>query len=148
MTRLTELMRTTLENAARQDGLRRTHDDKPGRPPWPMPHQSLNALVNRGLLAHTRTRNRKGYPLDIWRITDTGREALKPPQRISRDTHNSMAAKGAATTRVLVGGVWQHLKFPEPEKVTTPGPGWVRRGRNLHADAQDRRQRAYRAKAA
>jgi hypothetical protein len=79
--RLTTHMRQALQTAAAQDGLRRTHDTEHGQPPWPAPPATLHALLNRQLVTHTRIRNRKGYHVDTWTITDAGREALNPPPR-------------------------------------------------------------------
>ena len=82
--KLTARMRETLQHAAKQD-LRRVHDDKPGKPPWPAPPATLYALVRHELLEHARVRNRKGWHVDLWTITDTGRQALIPRELVIPD---------------------------------------------------------------
>lgn len=120
MAGLNDRQRHALEDAKSNDGLRRTHDpNTPSAAPWPAPHvwQTLNSLTNRGLLVKTTADNGE-QRVDTWRITDAGREALDPPPKTRRVGHNSMRAKGAAVSLVYVNGVWQHQRFPEPEKVT------------------------------
>jgi hypothetical protein len=119
MTHLTVWMRAALDDARRNDGFRLVHDDKPGRPrpPWPWP--TIHALERREFVDHADLRDAAGGRYEKWTITDAGRLALDPPpQTVRRDSHNSMRAKGAATTRVCIGGVWTSQRFPEPEKVT------------------------------
>jgi hypothetical protein len=82
--RLTAHMRQALITASHQDGLRRTHETLHGQPPWPAPPMTLHALNRRGLVTYTRILNRKGDPVDIWRITEAGRQALNPPARNNR----------------------------------------------------------------
>lgn len=145
--RMTALARDALEQIRRQP-LRRVHTPGPGKPPWPKHPSTLAALVKRGFVARTEGRNKDAHKADIWTITDEGRTALNPPPRLRVEPHHGMGAKGAATSLALVNGVWQHQRFPEPEKVLSPGAGWVQRGRNLHAEARNRKQRARYAKAA
>jgi hypothetical protein len=83
--KLTPNMHAALADAAkRSEGLRRVHDpDTPGAAPWPQLRggpanaNALAALVRRGFLTRERIRRRRtGAPVDVWRITDAGREAL------------------------------------------------------------------------
>lgn len=75
--RLSQPMRDAIERAIREP-LRRVHDDKPGKPPWPAHPNTLRAGVDRGLLAHDRRRNRRGWWFDEWTPTDAGRAVLQP----------------------------------------------------------------------
>lgn len=144
---LTPLMRAALQQALRSNGeLRRVHDDREGSPPWPAHPASLAALVRHGLMEESERRSNKGHRMQLWQITDAGREALDPPKKAQRDVFRPMG--GNTTSRVMVGGVWQDISMPEPEKDD------VRREdlHHRHAesaqqrwnDAQDARRRASR----
>jgi hypothetical protein len=82
--KLTPTMRAALERAKAEDGLRRVHKPGPGRPPWPAHPSTLAALVDRRLLERMLLLSRKGFLMDTWTITDTGRRALQPPRIIRR----------------------------------------------------------------
>ena len=97
--KLTPTMRNALHEASRRiEGLRRTFDDKPGRPTWPAAPSTLAALVRHGLLESRELRNRKGYRIQAWFITDTGRRALEPVLVVKRDTPLYLAPGGGYTT--------------------------------------------------
>lgn len=81
---LTPLMQDALRRAAQQP-LRRVHKPGPGQPPWPANPSTLSALVRRDLVAHSRIRNRHGWPTDVWTITDAGVTALKPKELWRKD---------------------------------------------------------------
>jgi hypothetical protein len=85
MTRLTAPQLEALQRA-RHAPLRRVHIAGPGRPPWPAAPATLRALLRRGLVELGTTRNRDGWPVDTWTITDAGRLVLDPPprQRVER----------------------------------------------------------------
>jgi hypothetical protein len=92
--KLSAPMRNALEAAARNP-LRRTHDTTAGKPSWPAHPSTLAALVDekhgRGYLVRTEERNRKGFRVDVWTLTDAGREALHPPPRFRPDKPLFMA---------------------------------------------------------
>lgn len=141
MNRLTPTMRAALE-AARKGPLRRTHDhSREGRPPWPAAHNTLAALLDRGLLEHEVRRNNAGWWMEQWAITDAGREALLPPRRTARDTPRLMHGAAPTTTYPMQGGVWVTRTVPEPEMLT-PSPEWDRRGKARHARDRDRKKAA------
>jgi hypothetical protein len=71
--------------AAARNPLRRTHDDTAGAPPWPAHPASLAALTRHELLERTELRNRKGFKVTVWAITDLGHETLNPPPRFRPD---------------------------------------------------------------
>lgn len=73
---LTPNMRAALK-AARAQPLRRVHDGRAGRPPWPAPAPTLAALARRELVRRGALVSRKGHRVDTWTITDAGREALE-----------------------------------------------------------------------
>lgn len=138
---MTHRMRQTLQQALREDGLRRTHTPGPGRPAWPAPANTLNALLRHGYLEHSRRRNRHGYWLDVWSITDKGRQALEEPRRTTKDHGTSMNARGRAQHRVMENGHWREYSTPEPAKVTTTNlnSDWATNARHQHQDATNGR---------
>lgn len=83
--RLSEPMTEALRQAQHAP-LRRVHLPGPGRPPWPAAPATLRALIRHGLVEQGTVRNRDGWPVDTWAITDAGRSALHPPprQRVQR----------------------------------------------------------------
>lgn len=147
MTRLTPNMRDALTVASRQDGLRRIHrPDLPGADPWPAPSASIHALMRRGYIEHDRVRNRHGYWVCIWKITEAGDLALNPRPKPAKDTVRSLRANGDAVSRVMVGGVWTIVTQPEPEPVDVErlSPEWGedsekrwRRERGARDEARD-----------
>jgi hypothetical protein len=97
--KLTPRMREALLDAAKHvEGLRRTHDEQAGKPSWPHPAATLHALVRHGLLEPRELRNRKGYRIQAWFITDTGRQALEPVVVVKRDTPLYLARGGGCTS--------------------------------------------------
>lgn len=78
--RLSEPMTDAL-TAAQHAPLRRVHLPGPGSPPWPAAPATLRALIRHGLLEQGTTRNRDGWPVDTWTITEAGRTVLHPPPR-------------------------------------------------------------------
>jgi hypothetical protein len=95
--RLTARMHDTLTTAARNP-LRRTHDTTAD---WPAHAATLAALVRHGLLDRSERRNRRGFKVDIWTITDPGREQLNPPPRYRPDRPLFLAHCGAIRYRKL-----------------------------------------------
>jgi hypothetical protein len=92
-------MRDALEDTSRRiEGLRRTFDDKAGHPTWPHHPATLAALVRRGLLEPREVRNRKGYRVQAWFITDAGRRALEPVLVIKRDVPLYLAPVSGRTS--------------------------------------------------
>lgn len=146
---MTGCMRHALEQARRAGptGLRRVHDDKPGRPAWPAHPATLAALVRRGHLEHRRVRNRRTWWVDVWTITDTGREALAPSMRTRPDRPLYLQRRvwhGGDYTRNRSDAIDELEVVPSAEI----DPSWGRDARVRHANAQDRRARARRLKAA
>jgi hypothetical protein len=90
-------MRDALIDASRNP-LRRTHDTPAD---WPAHPATLAALVRHDLLEVSERRNRRGYLLTIWTLTDTGREALDPPPRYRPDRPLFLAHCGAIRYRKL-----------------------------------------------
>jgi hypothetical protein len=82
--KLTARMRDALEQA-RHAPLRRVLKPGPGAPPWPAHPGTLHALKRRELLARGELRNRDGWPVTTWTITDAGRQALQPPEIFRRE---------------------------------------------------------------
>ena len=142
--KLTALMREALEHAHRHGEIRRVHDDTPGQPPWPFPAASLAALTRRDLLASSKRRSKRGHQMDVWKITDAGREEFKARARPVKDAVHGMNAKGAAASRVMVGGVWTDVRFPEPEKIDADrlDPKHAEDARARHLDVVDPRDKA------
>lgn len=146
--KLTPAMREALTKAKRDDGLRRTHDGTPGKPAWPAPPATIAALIRHELVTHDQIRNRKAFLVDIWKITDTGREALEPSAGVRRDTVRRLHLRAIGGTRHFMGdGVWEDRRIPEPEPMEPDGV-WARRSAARHANAVNKRDRARRAKAA
>lgn len=82
--KLTTHMRDALHQAQRNP-LRRTHTPGPGKPPWPAAAVTLHALVHHGLLIVAELRNRHGWPVTTWTITDAGKAALTTDVKAPRD---------------------------------------------------------------
>jgi hypothetical protein len=78
--RLSEQMTDALTRAQHAP-LRRVHRPGPGAPAWPAPPATLRALVRHELVVMGAIRDRDGWPVDTWTITDAGRLALHPPPR-------------------------------------------------------------------
>lgn len=138
--RLTQHMRDALTKAQHAP-LRRVHKPGPGAPPWPAAPNTLRALLRRGLVELGQIRNRDGWPVTTWTITDTGRAALQPveifrterPLYLARPTKNSGDYTHDPSRRI------DHLPvFDEAS------PQWRRRAATRHADAEDHRQAARR----
>lgn len=141
-------MREALQIMSRPEGMRRVHHAGPGKPPWPAHPNTIRALTRHGLATHSQAINRRGLTVDIWRITPAGQQTLDPPPIVRPDTPQLLNVPGGSTRLHLAGDTWLDVRIPEPEPMNAPPDRWVRRGRVLHADAQDRRERAKRAKAA
>ena len=140
---LTALMRTALQDAARHnEGLRRTFDDKPGRPSWPAAPATLHALTRRGLLETKELRNRRGYRIQAWFITPEGRKALEPVLVVRRDVPLYLAPGGGYTTNPK-RSIDQDLPPDVPQLVAvealkgSPSPEW-----RENAERHRRRARA------
>lgn len=146
---MTRKMRDVLEQARRQDGLRRVHNpDTPGRPPWPtgIAWQTLYALTRHQLVDHTTRKNAKGNLIEEWKINDTGRKALEPREvfieRRDRFLQRWVSRGGDYTTE-------RHLAVDDlPANEEPLHQRWREAAGRRHADAVDRRERARRARAA
>jgi hypothetical protein len=135
----------------RQEGLRRTHDpDTPGAAPWPQLRggpanaNALAALVRRGFLTRERIKHRRtGAPVDVWSITDAGREALVPKPVKRRDTPQQLRV-ATGGTKFMQGGVWVDIPIPEPEKVKADDLGyhWATAARDRHEGSRDKAARS------
>lgn len=79
--KLTTNMRAALNQAKSAGELRRVHTPGSGTPTWPFAWQTLHALTRHGLLEASQRLNRKQQRMQVWTITDTGRQALNPPPR-------------------------------------------------------------------
>jgi DNA-binding PadR family transcriptional regulator len=93
-----ERMRATLEDAAKRD-LRRVHQDGPGAAHWPAHPSSLAALVRRDYLDHKRLTSKNGRPVDVWTITELGREVLKGLTAWIPDDKPEFMAPGGGRTK-------------------------------------------------
>jgi hypothetical protein len=131
---MTEQMRTALQDAAKQD-LRRVHHDGPGAAHWPAHPASLAALVRRGYLKHTRLRSRKNLAVDVWTVTDAGKDALRPPRLIGSERPVFMA-RGSGTTSERA------MAIDDVELADPPSAAWLRVSREKRAGAQDARKAA------
>lgn len=146
--RLTPNMREALTKAKRDDGLRRVHDNTPGKPHWPAHPSTLRALQDRELLQHDEIRNRKAFRVEIWKITDKGREALDPKAKIRPDTIRRLHLRAIGGTRhFMAEGVWEDRRIPEPEPME-PASEWAKRSAARHANAVNRKERARKSRAA
>lgn len=90
--------------AAARNPLRRTHDDTAGAPPWPAPPSTLAALTRHQLLVRTELRNRRGFKVTVWTITDHGHDILNPPPRFRPDRPLFLAHCGSVRYRTLPTG--------------------------------------------
>jgi hypothetical protein len=125
-------MRDALEDTSRRiEGLRRTFDDKAGHPTWPHHPATLAALVRRGLLEPREVRNRKGYRVQAWFITDAGRRALEPVLVIKRDVPLYLAPVSGRTSNP--GRAVDYDRHPVTgrlmavEALNPPSPDWQER---------------------
>jgi hypothetical protein len=59
--------------------------NRPATPRWPAHPGTLHALERRELVARGEIRNRDGWPVTTWTITDAGRQALEPPEIFRRE---------------------------------------------------------------
>lgn len=151
--RLTINMRAALEQA-RHAPLRRVHPPGPGTPDWPAHFSTLYALERHQLLARGELRNRNGHPVTTWTITDHGRAALEP-REIFRTEANVYLGHAVPATAAGTAG---HGEFTtdkryavDPLPITDPATlddAWTQLSEERRADAEDRRQRARRARAA
>lgn len=170
--KLTALMLAALQRAKAEDGLRRVHDTEHGRPPWPAPAATLAALVRHGLLDRCSRISRKGARVDEWTLTDQGRTALDPPPPQAREPRDlylaarpgrlryktlpPAAGKKAGRVTVDDSGPANADYTNDPGRqlpgagivLPDPDPSWTDHARERHADAQDRRRAARRARRA
>ena len=143
---LTPRMRAALEAAARPGGLRRHHKPGPGRPPWPAHPATLRALERRGLIEQEDGVNARCERVQTWRATEQGRELLAELARPVRLRHRpvwiSRPSRGSGDYTTIPSRAIDPLETVDaPEHM-------IRAARVRHADAQDRRARARRLKAA
>ena len=137
--KLTPAMRETLQRAKTENGLRRVHDNAPGRPAWPAHHNTIRALIDRGHLTHKRRRSRQGHPTDEWLITQNGLDALEPTI-VTRTRRPLYIAEGWPDYTSDSG----RKAKGEPEAVP-PGelnPAWKIAALERQADALERRHQA------
>jgi hypothetical protein len=134
---MTKNMRDALHAATKQP-LRRLHNPQPGTPPWPAHPTTLNALTRHNYLTLTERRNKHGWRLQEWQITDAGRQALNPPPRVLRDTPRFLSRPSRTTGDYTAN---RHRAIDELEAVDPAEIDAARRymARELHADASDRR---------
>lgn len=152
---LTALMHQALTRA-NTEPLRRIHNPRiPGKPRWPAHPLTLHALEQHGLLARTRITNGRGNPVDLWTITNPGRESLQPVERLLEHRPVFLVDRRLATpdwrdpakhpdehredyTRDRTRAI-DDLEVIDPDHLST---AWARTSAARHADAQDRRRRA------
>lgn len=149
MPRLTPAMHKALDHARRAGptGLRRVHDNKPGRPEWPAHPATLTALLRRGHIEHRRLKNRNDWPVDQWTITDTGRLALNPPTRPKPDRPRFLQSevwRGGDTTNEPSRSIDYEpglgaVEYVDPAQLD---PSHTRLTRTRHEGAQDATTRA------
>jgi hypothetical protein len=134
---MTKNMRDALHAATKQP-LRRLHNPQPGTPPWPAHPTTLNALTRHNYLTLTERRNKHGWRLQEWQITDAGRQALNPPPRVLRDTPRFLSRPSRTTGDYTAN---RHRAIDDLEAVDPAEIDAARRymARELHADASDRR---------
>jgi DNA-binding PadR family transcriptional regulator len=132
---MTNGMRSALE-AASKHALRRVHDG-PGAPPWPAHSASLAALVRRGYLERSQLISRKGHRVDLWTLTDEGREALKPQRLIGSERPVFMARGSGVTSE-------RAMAIDDAEVMGAPSEAWLRVARERRAGVEDPRRAAKR----
>jgi hypothetical protein len=139
---MTKNMRDALHAATKQP-LRRLHNPQPGTPPWPAHPTTLNALTRHNYLTLTERRNKHGWRLQEWQITDAGRQALNPPPKVLRDTPRFLSRPSRTTGDYTAN---RHRAIDELEAVH-PGEihaGWGVAARERHVQVEPRAIRARR----
>jgi hypothetical protein len=145
--RLSDQMTEALQRARRGE-LRRVHKPGPGKPPWPAHPATIAALLNRGLLNHSRKPNRHAWPVDTWTLTEAGHEALAPPApRSGRDRVRFLADRSKSLTDYTSdpGKRIDDLEAVDPAMVDA---AWFGAAAERHAGAADRRVAAKRVRRA
>lgn len=135
---LSPKMRDAL-TAARRGPLRRTHTPGEGKPAWPAHPSTLAALVRHGLLDRSEGRNRHGYRLDLWTITDAGRAELEPRHRFIEQRPRWMARTGSGADYTSIRG--ESIDDTEAEY----SGKWDEIAERRRLEALDRRELARRA---
>lgn len=135
--KLTKLMRDALEQAARQE-LRRVHDDKPGKPPWPAHPATLAALVGHGLLERSERVSKQSHRLEVWAATDLAVRVLNPAPRQLEQAARYLSRPSRTTGDYTSNPA---RSIDELEAVDAP-LRWVESSAQRHREAQDRRERA------
>ena len=162
----TQAMRKALKLAQATGELRRMKDERKGTqrqrtikgtdgepnpayvepPEWPhgIAPATLAALVRHGWLEEGTRKNRRGYDMHVWSVTDAGRLVLNPPPKQQRDTPRDGRYKGKARFRVMIGGVWTDVAAPEPEEVKPSDLDhrWSQEAEKRWRESKDRREQA------
>jgi hypothetical protein len=141
--KLTARMRDALEQA-RHAPLRRVLKPGPGAPSWPAHPGTLHALERREFLARGEIRNRDGWPVTTWTITDTGRQALEPIERTKteapvylRRPASDIAGDYTSDPRARI----DDAEVTDPDRLNEY---WAQDAAERHAATEDPRARARR----
>lgn len=130
-------MRDALE-AASKHTLRRVHTGEPGSPAWEHHPGTLRALERRGWLEYSEIRSRQQNRVQLWTITDAGKDALRPPRLVGSERPVFMA-RGSGTTSERA------MAIDDVELADPPSAAWLRVSREKRAGAEDARGAAARA---
>jgi DNA-binding PadR family transcriptional regulator len=149
MPTLTAHMRATLIQT-RRGPLRRPHPPGAGAPPWPAAATTLHALVRQELVTVAEVRNRHGWPVTMWTITDAGRAALEPRERFR---HQPDVYLTSAVPDTVTDGHGEFTTNPRHALCREPVPvidadtlndAWTQLAAARRHAAQDRRAQARR----
>jgi DNA-binding PadR family transcriptional regulator len=140
--KLTTRMRDAL-TSAKHGPLRRVLKPGPGTPPWPAHPGTLHALERHELVTRGELRNRDGWPVTTWTITDTGRQALEPIEIFRHDHPVYLAPVGNGRSDYTT----DPRNRVDDAEVTDPDSlesAWRQQAEQRRADAEDRRKAAQR----
>lgn len=137
---MTEHMRNALKKA-KHAPLRRVHTPGPGKPPWPANACTLYALERHELLERRESRNREGLPVTLWEITEAGRSALRPVERVvdERPVFLARPTRGSGDYTTNPARRIDSAEVMDPDRVSLR---WRRRSEVAKVAAVDRKVRA------
>lgn len=123
----------TLKAALKGELRRQEGEDPPAHP------NTLGSLVRRGLLERSQRFSRHETRMDVWTITDAGRDALKAPELVGTE-RSVFPAKGGGSTSDWTRAVDHDPKMGALDDMGAPSEEWLRVSRMKKAAVKDRRQ--------
>lgn len=103
--KLTKLMLDALQAAHRQP-LRRVHDGREGKPPWPAAPGTIRALERHLLLVRSERLSRQGWRIEEWMTTESAVALLFPPPILLVEQPMFLARQGSERFKKLPNGRW------------------------------------------